>query len=102
MKLEMSPRLALVVIAALFILPLLLAWLMYSGVIEFTPGTTRNHGQLVQPPVPLDWEAGDFLDETRPAEPLRRPLPGHRHRPAAGAPRIGPATVPHSAGVAAR
>ena len=56
MKFRLSPRLALVVIAAMFILPLAVAWMMYSGAIEYRPGTTRNLGQLVQPPVPIAWE----------------------------------------------
>jgi len=62
MKLKLSPRVALLVIAALFFLPLVLAWLMYTGTIEFQPHSTRNLGQLVQPPVPVDW-AGVSLDE---------------------------------------
>lgn len=57
MKFRISPRLALLIIAALFFLPLALAWLMYSGVIEFRPQSTRNLGQLVQPPLPVSWEA---------------------------------------------
>jgi hypothetical protein len=52
----MTPRVALLLIAALFIVPLAVAWLMYAGVIEFQPGTTRNLGQLVEPPRPLSWE----------------------------------------------
>jgi len=55
MKFRLSPRIALLVIAALFFLPLVLAWLMYTGTIEFQPHSTRNQGQLVQPPVPVDW-----------------------------------------------
>ena len=54
MKLRLSPRLALVVIMMIFILPLAAAWLMYSGVIEFQPVSTKNLGQLVQPPLPVD------------------------------------------------
>jgi cytochrome oxidase Cu insertion factor (SCO1/SenC/PrrC family) len=53
----MSPRLALVVIASLFILPLALAWLMYSGVIDYDPVETRNLGELVEPPVPVSFDA---------------------------------------------
>ena len=56
MKFRLSPRLALLIIAAMFILPLAVAWMMYSGAIEYQPGTTRNLGQLVQPPVPIAWE----------------------------------------------
>ena len=60
MKSGVSPRAALVIIAALFFLPLILAWLMYSGTIEFRPHSTRNLGRLVQPPLPLSW-AGVYL-----------------------------------------
>lgn len=56
MKTRMSPRTSLVLIAALFLLPLLLAWFMYSGANEYKPSSTRNFGQLVEPPLPLAWE----------------------------------------------
>jgi hypothetical protein len=46
---------ALILIAALFIVPLALAWMMYSGVIDYRPGSTRNHGRLVEPPQPVVW-----------------------------------------------
>lgn len=54
MKFRISPRLALVIIASMFLLPLALAWLMYSGALEFNPVSTRNLGQLVEPPVHVD------------------------------------------------
>lgn len=54
MKSRLSPRLALVIITMVFILPLAAAWLMYSGVVEFQPVSTKNLGQLVQPPIPVD------------------------------------------------
>ncbi len=55
MKSRLSPRAVLLIIAALFFLPLVLAWLMYTGTIEFRPQSTRNLGQLVQPPLPVTW-----------------------------------------------
>ena len=55
MKFSLSPRLALLIIAAMFLLPLLLAWLMYSGSLDFKPTSTRNLGTLIKPPVPVDW-----------------------------------------------
>ncbi len=55
MKFSLSPRLALIIIAAMFLFPLLLAWMMYSGIVEFKPISTRNRGSLVEPPVPVDW-----------------------------------------------
>jgi cytochrome oxidase Cu insertion factor (SCO1/SenC/PrrC family) len=57
MKFSLSPRLALLIIAAMFLLPLLLAWLMYSGSLDFKPASTRNLGTLIEPPVPIDWTA---------------------------------------------
>ena len=54
MKFKMSPRLALLTIAAIFFLPLAVAYLMYSGSIDYNPVETRNLGVLVQPPVPAD------------------------------------------------
>jgi hypothetical protein len=56
MKFHLSSRTALVLIAAMFILPLVLAWLMQSGAIDFKPESARNLGDLVEPPVPADWE----------------------------------------------
>jgi cytochrome oxidase Cu insertion factor (SCO1/SenC/PrrC family) len=61
MNARFSPRVALLVIAALFVLPIVLAWLMYTGAIEFRPGSTRNLGQLVEPPLPLPWD-GVYVD----------------------------------------
>lgn len=55
MKVTISPRATLVIIAAIFLLPLALAWLMYIGAVEFQPESTRNRGILVSPPVPFDW-----------------------------------------------
>ena len=57
MKIKMSPRAALVIIAAIFVLPLAVAFLMYRGAIEYNPVETRNLGTLVQPPVPVDLDA---------------------------------------------
>lgn len=55
MKFSLSPRLAFLIIAAMFVLPLVLAWLMYNGSLDFMPGSTRNLGKLVEPPLPVDW-----------------------------------------------
>jgi hypothetical protein len=51
-----SPRVILVIIAAMFLLPLLLAWLLYSGSIDFQPASTRNLGMLLQSPVAVALE----------------------------------------------
>jgi hypothetical protein len=60
---KLHPRVALLIIAGLFVLPLALAWLMYSGTIDYQPAETRNLGTLVQPPVPVDLGALDGLTE---------------------------------------
>ena len=52
MRTGISPRLALVIIASLFILPLALAWLMYSGVIDYDPVETRHWVILYALPAP--------------------------------------------------
>jgi hypothetical protein len=49
--------LSLLFISALFFLPLALAWMMYTGTIDFQPAATRNLGELVQPPMPIDWDS---------------------------------------------
>ena len=56
MKKRLSPRILLVIIAAMFLLPLLLAWFMYTGTIDYKPASTRNFGELVEPPLPLTWK----------------------------------------------
>jgi hypothetical protein len=59
-------RRALIVLALLFFAPLALAFILYYGV-GWRPGARVNHGDLVEPPVPLP----DLLlppgDEARPA-----------------------------------
>jgi len=52
---RLRSRLILATILALFIVPLVLAWLMTSGAISIGKHETRNQGQLVIPAVPLDW-----------------------------------------------
>lgn len=59
MKRSMGPRLTLILITSVFLLPLVVAWLMFKGVIEFGPAATVNHGRLIQPPVPLQWSEKD-------------------------------------------
>lgn len=58
---RLSARMALVAIIFLFVLPLILAWLLFSGSFGFRPAATANAGQLVQPVVPLPWN-GIILD----------------------------------------
>lgn len=50
-----SNRLKLLAILALFVIPLLLAVMMFKGQMPLLSGETVNQGKLIQPPVPLDW-----------------------------------------------
>ncbi|CAN5250132.1 hypothetical protein BH24PSE2_BH24PSE2_23240 [soil metagenome] len=46
-------RVVPLVLLLLFVGPLVLAWVLYSGGAGFGSGGATNHGELVQPPVPL-------------------------------------------------
>ena len=59
----LSPRATLLIILSFFLLPLVLAWFFYNGVIEFEPGSTRNYGILVEPQIPVSW-AGLTLENS--------------------------------------
>lgn len=68
----LSPRLALLIIAAIFVVPLAVAWMMYSGTIDYNPVQTRNLGELVRPPVPVPMESLSPADpESAPFEDLQ-------------------------------
>lgn len=54
-----SNRLRLLAILALFLLPLLAALLMYNGRLPRLSSETINQGNLIQPPVALDWTAAE-------------------------------------------
>lgn len=47
----MSPKLMLVILSLMFLIPLTIAWLMHSGLIDYSPVSGVNHGQLIDPPV---------------------------------------------------
>ncbi len=67
----------LLVIFAMFITPLVLAWLMYNGTIDFEPENTRNLGQLVVPPVPLDWSGTLLTSSQNNSETSQSSLKGY-------------------------
>ncbi|HET8701073.1 MAG TPA: hypothetical protein VFL97_05350 [Nitrococcus sp.] len=49
-------RMQMLIVAALFAVPLLLAWVLFAG--HWIPNSTTNHGQLIEPPqamAPSDW-----------------------------------------------
>ena len=76
MKLSISPRLTLLIIAAMFVMPLALAWMMYSGTLEFNPTATRNKGQLIEPPLPMNWQALQIMNAETLQEKTGQPLLG--------------------------
>lgn len=47
-------RVAITAVFVVFLLPVVLATLMHSEWFEWQPGGTRNHGELLQPVVPLE------------------------------------------------
>ncbi len=51
----MKSRLTLLIIATMFLLPLVVAWMMSVGMFNLGPQSTVNHGRLVQPPVAVEW-----------------------------------------------
>lgn len=48
-----SNRLMLLLIAGMFVLPILIAWLLASGRVDWRPATLTNHGTLIAPPIDL-------------------------------------------------
>ncbi len=46
-----SAKGTLVGLTLLFLFPLVMAWLMYSGIIDYAPREMKNHGTLINPPV---------------------------------------------------
>jgi len=67
-----AAKLSLVAILALFVLPLIFAWATYTGLIDWQPEDTGNLGQLVIPPVPLDWDQAELT-----GQPKSTGLSGH-------------------------
>ncbi len=69
MNYSISPRLTLLIIAAMFLLPLMLAWLMYSGTLSYEPGSGRNLGTLIKPPVLIDWHDVNRVKRQKDTQP---------------------------------
>lgn len=65
-----SNRLKLLAIIALFLVPLLVAVLMFNGQLPLLSDETVNQGKLVQPPVALDWSAAETSVSTKMPELL--------------------------------
>lgn len=76
MKFSISPRMALLIITAMFLFPLTLAWMMYSGSVDFQPASARNLGTLIEPPFPLDWRAAIAAESSAPVATSEWAEPG--------------------------
>lgn len=50
---QASNRLVLLMIAGVFVLPIIIAWLLAAGVFEWRPQGLLNHGTLFEPPIDL-------------------------------------------------
>jgi len=66
-----SNRLKFLSIFALFLLPLLAAFLIFGGKLPLPSNHTVNQGKLIQPPVALDWTAASSDSALAPAENLQ-------------------------------
>ena len=47
-------RLTLLAVSAVFLMPLLLAWIFAKGPIDWRPQSNLNYGVLLQPPLQLN------------------------------------------------
>lgn len=70
-----TAKAALVLLGLIFLVPLALAWLMYTGVIDFHPRETSNLGILVDPPVEARLPDGFGQDDLERHWVLVYPLP---------------------------
>lgn len=65
-------RLMLILIAGVFVLPIVIAWLLTAGLLDWQPATLVNHGTLLEPPIDigrLEGSAGSApLRELAPAD----------------------------------
>lgn len=66
-----SNRLKLLAIFTLFVLPLALAALMFSGKLPLFSGETVNQGKLIQPPVAVDWASANPTNELQSVDELQ-------------------------------
>ena len=65
---QTKSRITLMLIVAVFVLPLVLAWIFAKGPLDWRPVETVNHGVLVEPPLLL--ESFGVMDETGAAHPV--------------------------------
>lgn len=60
MQLKSKNRLTILLVFLLFAVPVLVAYLLGSGLIDFEPDSTKNNGVFISPPIKL----ADYTDET--------------------------------------
>jgi hypothetical protein len=63
MQLKNKNRLTILVVFLLFAIPVVVAYVLGSGMIEFNPDSTKNHGVFISPPVkPADYTDADWVN----------------------------------------
>lgn len=68
MQLKNKNRLTILVVFLLFALPVVVAYLLGSGLVDFDPEQTKNHGVFISPPIkPANYSDSDWV----------KALPGH-------------------------
>ncbi len=65
-------RKTFLLIAAIFFVPMILAWIVYFGPDSWQPSHTTNNGELVSPTVVLELGAIELLDRDAPEEPWNK------------------------------
>ncbi|MCW8869129.1 MAG: hypothetical protein OQK49_00370 [Proteobacteria bacterium] len=64
MQLKNKNRLTILVVFLLFAVPVMVAYLLGSGLIDFEPDSTKNHGVFISPPIKLaDYTEADWVDD---------------------------------------
>jgi hypothetical protein len=62
MQLKSKNRLTILVVFLLFAVPVVVAYLLGSGLIDFEPDNTKNHGVFISPPIKLaDYTEADWV-----------------------------------------
>ncbi|MCX7544956.1 hypothetical protein [Marinicella gelatinilytica] len=57
-------KLIILIIFLLFAIPVLVAYLLGSGLVDFEPSSTKNHGLFISPPIKVaDYTEADWVNE---------------------------------------
>lgn len=63
MELKNKNRLTILVVFLLFAVPVVVAYLLGSGLVDFEPDSTKNKGVFISPPIKLaDYTEADWVD----------------------------------------